>query len=195
VSHQDWPTDAKGPNMDDLATYWRDRLKGASIPSTDDILCDDLDVFQSTLLLLDFPGPKDIGAYFAYGGMFDWHDHKNSNEDYLGLFEDKHRAPVLELIGAIRSVPCGFCGTVEHHSIVQKVIYQRSFLALPTLDALGNVEYFINVDDEGRYRRHKWTNSVADRGFLTPNCTRFVEVELIDLGMGVPPELPPLVFS
>lgn len=157
-----------------------------AIPLTKHLLTEDLDLHSRALLLMDFPSEHRVGAYFAYGGLFDWHSHTQQAEDYLGLFEPYVQPDVLKLLTLMRHQLCGFCGTVEHHSIVKKQIYQRAFLSLPTVDTTGTVEYFVNLDDDPSVRRKLQLTTLAERGPLEPGRTRFVELEYIDLGFGVP---------
>ncbi|WP_286831319.1 MULTISPECIES: hypothetical protein [Kordiimonas] len=183
-----WPeAEYFGPNMKVLTSLWlAARASDSSVPSTHHLLTDDLDLHSRTLLLMDFPSENEVGAYFAYGGMFDWHRHTQEAEDYLGLFEPHVQRDVLRFITLIRQQPCGFFGTVEHHSIVKKQVYQRSFLSLPTVDNTGAVEYIVNLDDRADVRRPFQVTTEAERGPLPLGRTRFVEVEYLDLGFGVP---------
>lgn len=114
-------------------------------------------------------------------------ENRETMDDALGshlldLYMPADRAKLVEIITELKDKKMGMCGTVERNLGDGRPLLQRSFLMLPIVNKEGNVDKFINVDDDPDVRRHL-IDVYSENAGLDVEFTRLVEYELIDLSL------------
>lgn len=174
-----------GPNMAAYFDLWSAHRPEGGIPLRSRVMHADLSPFEDNILVITFPEPDQVMGCFAYGNMFDWNKRTSHGEDLMELFDLPSRDNAFKILNAMRRLPCGFYGRVDHHSVVGGNLDLRNFLALPLVTEKGAFQCFLSVDDPIRVIEK---DSEEDRDVIwpAPGRTRFGTLSFFDVGYGVP---------